>query len=158
MAVGIITVENLGESFEVGVSVPDKVDVKFPTKRHGQAVKASSTGISGPINTFVDAALSVTLPGAGTYLVLLEAYVSASARVTTRLYNVTAGAPVANSERIGPWSNDGVTVVGPSCGSYLLTVAGATVIRLEAARDDSLACSVLSNVLGRTVLGFVRLA
>jgi hypothetical protein len=154
----VVTVDNLGASFEVGVLTPNKVDVKFPTGSCGQVVKAGSTGITGPINTFVDAALSVTLPEAGTYLVLLEAYMSAGARVTTRLYNVTAGAPVANSERIGPWSSDGVTVVGPSCGSYLLTVADATVIRLEAARDDSLACSVLSNVLGRTVLGFVRLA
>jgi hypothetical protein len=154
----VVTVDNLGAAFEVGVSVPAKVDVKFPTKRHGQAVKASSTGISGPINTFVDVAVAVTLPEAGTYLVLMEAYVSAQARVTTRLFNVTAGAPVANSERIGTSSQDSSTHIGPSCGSYLVTVTGPTVIRLEAARDDAVTCSILSSVLGRTVLGFVRLA
>jgi hypothetical protein len=89
----------------------------------------------------------VTLPSAGTYLITMEAYVSAQARVTTRLFNVTAGAPVANSERIGMSSQDSSTQVGPSCGSYLVTVPGPTVIRLEAARDDALTCSILSGVL-----------
>jgi len=138
----------------------------LPTASSGSATLASTFPLT-TTDVHQDTGVSIAPPSAGTYL--LTAQVKATLVSTTgapyatcRLYNVTAGAVVPNSELM--------VVLGTATGTYYIqtatlirvhALAAASTLRLECARRQATAWSVSeinSDVDGRTVLSYVKLA
>lgn len=124
--------------------------------------------------TFVATGLALALPSAGTYHLdaTVRAYLGTmttgeGAHIVARLYDVTAGAVVPNSEVLAHQLN-----VGAGTSATLLawnrsaviqvryTIPGTRTIRLEAARITTSgitdAASVISDTNGRTTLRYER--
>ncbi|MEH0579128.1 MULTISPECIES: hypothetical protein [Streptomyces] len=143
----------------------------------GSAVLAANVDLNTVASgTFVATALALSLPSAGTYH--LDATVRTflgtmttgeGAFIVARLFDVTAGAVVPNSEVLALQIN-----VGAGTSPTLLawnetapiqvryTVPGARTIRLEAARITQTGitdgASVVSDGNGRTTLRYQRVA
>ncbi|MGW2074267.1 hypothetical protein ACWCPK_38525 [Streptomyces sp. NPDC001953] len=91
---------------------------------------------------FADTGLSITLPGAGTWKVTAEVHGTLSGTgpggtaLTARLFNVTAGTAVADSNRMVIHRTEpatgAYTIQATGSVSGLVTTAEATVVRLEA--------------------------
>ncbi len=91
-------------------------------------------------NSFADTGVSASLPGAGTYLLTVSGSARASASsgtsnvVSVRLYNVTGSAAVGSTTfEVLAVNAAMVAHVGGVAITKVLTVAGATTVRLEAA-------------------------
>lgn len=127
----------------------------------GAAFPLTSTG------TYQDTGLSVSLPSAGTYLITAQVKATLLSTVgapyaTARLYNVTAGAAVSESELFVAFSpTAGTYAINTATLTKVITVGAASTIRLEAARQQATSWTtsdISSDVDGRTVLSYVKLA
>ncbi len=138
----------------------------LPTASSGTSTLGSAFALTST-DTYQDTGLSVSLPSSGTYL--LTAQVKATLVSTTgapyatcRLFNVTAGAVVANSELLVAFGTATSTYyINTATQSRTLTVGAASTIRLECARRQASAWSVSeisSDVDGRTAVTYVKLA
>jgi hypothetical protein len=147
-----------------------------PTPVFGEAVMPPGSTNLSPGTTasgqYVSTGVQVVLPEPGTYE--LEADVrtaiavpSGNQWISARLFNVTAGTAVPNTERlITQGSTNGTMGVQKNETGPLhafLTVTAPTTVRLEGARSDSIAnastsASILSDGNGRTTLRFVRIS
>lgn len=190
----VVTVGNLGDVFDVGVSAPGEIGVrdvvgatsldageaglvpapaagdegKFlrgdgawadaPLGVYGSVVKASTTAVTEALGNWQDMLVSIELPGAGVYLVGGDIHGVAGgsfAQMKVRLFDVTAGSPIANSERVGVSGGSGAR--SSASINVFVTVDEPTEIRLEAARLNG-SPSVYSDGDGRTVLRYIKLA
>lgn len=138
----------------------------LPTASSGSSTLASTFPLT-TTNAYQDTGVSIAPPSAGTYLLAAQVKATllatdAAPYATCRLYNVTAGAVLANSELF--------VAFAPAAGTYGIntataqktyTLAAASTIRLECARRQATVWSVSeigSDVDGRTVLSYVKLA
>jgi hypothetical protein len=125
--------------------------------------------------TWVSTGLDVTLPEAGTYALDLDVRTRFSAIppvntfVVGRLWNVTAGAVLPNSERILSQLIDGTPVGAGGIGknttspiSERITVSGPTTIRLQAQRTNAAGASTIAAIWsdgnGRTSFRFSKIS
>lgn len=127
----------------------------------GAAFPLTSTG------TYQDTGLSVSLPSAGTYVITAQVRATLVSTVgapyaTARLYNVTAGAAVSESELFVAFApTAGTYAINTATLTKVITVGAASTIRLEAARQQATSWSISeisSDLDGRTVLSYVKLA
>lgn len=112
--------------------------------------------------------LSITLPSAGTYEVWAEmrqgVQVSASPNgaISTEFYNVTDGAVIANSERLGMVATqNGVVATGTVRMTARITVTASKTIEVYALRASGpaySACYFYTDVNGRTLIGYEKKA
>lgn len=141
-----------------------RAPVTFPTATSGAAALGSDYTVT---TSHADTGLSVTLPAAGTYLVL--AAVTARAQTTAgigaidvRLYNTTDAAAVSGSDRrCGVVSSGLDAMCWATAGlSWLVTVAASKTIRLEATKTTISAptWSVATVAADYTTLSYVKLA
>lgn len=138
----------------------------LPTASSGTSTLGSAFALTST-DTYQDTGLSVSLPSSGTYLLAAQVKATllatdAAPYATCRLYNVTAGAVLANSELF--------VAFAPAAGTYGIntataqktyTLAAASTIRLECARRQATVWSVSeisSDVDGRTAVTYVKLA
>lgn len=138
------------------------------TGTNGETVLPSSYTVTA---TFGATGLSVNLPSAGTYLVQAEVSGSitnngtpAGGYVQARLWNVTAGAMVADTLRVVcECPAVGTTGTGSTVCGRIITVSGATTIRLEAqyiSTGTVLGASILlsTSSFGTTLMRYIKLA
>ena len=131
----------------------------------------TTTNLVSVANAWEAVTGTIALPAAGTYLVradvcaqLAPTAIVVTATIVARLYNVTAAAVIANSQvYVCSGSVNGVYTIG--CGSItaLVTVAGASTIRLEGLRRTDTGTTytysaIDSNAYGITRLTYVRIA
>ena len=133
----------------------------------GTSVLGANFPLTAPAGTYEDIGLSITLPAKGTYKIFgnivseLSMSAGSSAYISTRLYNSTDAANVADSERWGTY----LTFLGGAKTSHpvdiIITVTASKVIRLHVKRDGTYTTLTLSqipsNSNGRTVLGYIKL-
>lgn len=132
-----------------------------------QAVLAASFQITAANGTYQDTGLSIALPSAGTYIITanvrgdLKTTAGSLAYLVARLFNVTDGAAVAESETVlllVEVTNQNFQQTAAL--SVVLTVAAAKTIRLEAMRNGSAptwgVSTIASNANGRTRLGYLK--
>jgi hypothetical protein len=135
----------------------------------GESVLASNFTLT-TTNTFQDTGLSVSLPTAGLYDInfnprgVIQKSSAADGWIAVRLFNVTAGAAVANSDRLVLYkpSADSTLTQIHSAYSVQVYVAAATTIRLDASRNSGGSptwtfASIDSNSNGRTALSYQRI-
>ena len=138
----------------------------LPTASSGSSVLGAAFPLTST-DTYQDTGLSVSPPSAGEYQ--LTAQVKATLLATTgapyatcRLYNVTAGAVLTNSELWVAFSpSAAMYAINTATSQKTYTLAAASTIRLECARRQATVWSVSeisSDVDGRTVLSYVKLA
>ena len=135
----------------------------------GESVLGSSFSITGTAGTFQDTGLSITLPSAGTYLIIanirgvLTGNAGTAWWIESKLYNSTDAADVANSERMTIYAN--TAALGnqnTSILSAIVTVTAAKTIKLYAARNGAgspswTASQIASASNGRTTLSYVEI-
>lgn len=132
-----------------------------------QAVLAASFAITAANGTYQDTGLSVALPSAGTYIITanvrgdLKISAGSLAYLVARLFNVTDGAGVADSETVlllVEVANQNFQQTAAL--SVVVTVAAAKTIRLEAMRNGTAVTwavsTIASNANGRTRLGYLK--
>lgn len=134
----------------------------------GESVLGANYDITASSGTFADTGLSISLPAAGTYLVGLRARTKIGhsaggpSYIVYRLYNTTDSAVVSNTETMGMVAfTTTVQEEGTNGAPYLITVAGAKTLRLEASRNGATTytlSTVGSDANGRTALSYVRVA
>lgn len=140
------------------------------TTQSGEEVLSADYDLTAD-NTFEDTGLSIALPAAGTYLVGVNARVQADkdgandGGVQVRLYDVTAAAVVEDSERMVLLLPATDATARQASGGYtfVVTVAGAHTLRLEAARYTTGtptwdAAKVKSDANGRTTINYYKVA
>lgn len=133
---------------------------------NGRAVLGSDLDLSVPASgVWTSTGLSIALPTAGTYIVeqSVRSTITApsnTAYVLSRLYNVTAGAAVANSEVLGTYTGGSASAIkGTFAASVPITVTAATTIRLEANRNGTVtSAQVETSSSGRTALTWWKIA
>ncbi|WP_214413110.1 hypothetical protein [Sphaerisporangium fuscum] len=125
--------------------------------------------------TWVNTGLEVTLPQAGTYALDLNVRTRltglppVNVYIVGRLWDVTSGAALPNSERILNQVYDNTLLAAGAVGgnvtapiSELVTVSGPTTIRLEVQRNDNTgvanAADVWTDANGRTSFRFDRVS
>jgi len=135
----------------------------------GTATMGSAYTITAD-DVWEDTGLSITLPSAGTYLLIYAVHGLAAlsagtlARVAARLYNVSDSAAVADSEVACAWWPTAASLQGRNTGgqSMILSVAASKTLRLEAKRDGSGATWAASQIVtcneGRTKINYVKIA
>ncbi|MFD8222305.1 hypothetical protein ACFV2U_53975 [Streptomyces sp. NPDC059697] len=132
-----------------------------------------NTLVDLPSNTWTDTPLEVTLPTPGTYELdanvrgRLAGVPPVNTYMTARLWNVTSGTAVPESERLVYQTidlNAGDTQAGGNGTapiSELIRVNRPTTIRLQATRSDAVGTAVVAQVysdtVGRTSLRYERL-
>lgn len=109
----------------------------IPGATNGMSTLSGSVSISS--TSFLDTGLSVTLPSAGTYLVMAQVrgflYVNtgASAQITTRFYNSTDSSAITNSETIVVLAaQNSLSYINTAPMMQLITVTGSKTIKLQA--------------------------
>lgn len=123
-----------------------------------------------PDGTWVNTGLAVTLPRAGTYALDLNVRTRLTGPapvnvfITGRLWNVTAGTALPNSERILHQIADTAGFVGINKTTPIserITVTGPTTIRLDVQRNDrtgrAAAADVWTDSNGRTSFRYNRI-
>jgi hypothetical protein len=131
-----------------------------------QAVLAADYDVQAASGSFADTGLSITLPGAGTFLlfasVRAQLQVSVSgANMIAKLYNSTDGADVANSETLIFYFAETNSLRGATTSFIVpLTVTASKVIKLYAERNGSGFSSSLirSDANGRTRLSYMQVS
>lgn len=148
----------------------------FRIPEYGFAALPANVNLNAAASgTFVATGLALTLPSAGSYnldatvrMVLGTMTTGEGAHIVARLYDVTAGAVVPDSEvlahQLNVTAGTSATLLTWNRAAAILvpyTVPGARMIRLEAARfttsgtTDS--ASVISDTNGRTTLRYERI-
>lgn len=149
-----------GQELRVASGVPTWSDPHAAT--NGSATLGSSYTVSG--TSYADTGLSVTLPAAGTYLVIGEVagylyMTSGAGSLTCRLYDTTNAAAISESDRriiqtVGDQNQGTIPIL------VVVTVAGSTTIRLEAKRAGAGTFNT-SSILGGsetiTRLSYIKL-
>ncbi|MFJ9447837.1 hypothetical protein ACIRRH_39305 [Kitasatospora sp. NPDC101235] len=131
-----------------------------------------NTPVNLPNGVWTDAPLEVTLPRAGTYELdadvrgRLAGAPSINTFITARLWDVTSGTAVAESERLVNQIidlNPGAAQAGGNATapiSELIQVNGPTTIRLQGIRNDAVGAAsiaqIYSDASGRTSLRYER--
>jgi hypothetical protein len=140
------------------------------TGTNGESVLASAFGLTAGAGTYQDTGLAITLPSAGTYLLLaniatvLAPNTGTSWFISAKLYNSTDAADVANSERICILTYTAASIQETMAAlSMPITVTASKVIKLYAKRDGTgtptfTASSIYSDANGRTNLAYVKLS
>ncbi len=136
-----------------------------PTATTGSAILASTFNITALSGVFVATGLTITLPQAGTYLVLAEvrATIQASsgsnAYIGLEFYNTTDAAVVAGSVRLGAYSfNAGVAFIGTTSIHKIVIVTASKTIALYASRNNGSAYSFSSVDQDQTEMSYIKLA
>lgn len=138
----------------------------LPTASSGSAVLGAAFPLTST-DTYQDTGLSVSTPSGGEHQITAQVKATllattGSPYATCRLYNVTAGAVLANSELFVAFSPAAGTYgINTATAQKTYTLAAASTIRLECARRQATVWSVSeisSDVDGRTVLSYVKLA
>jgi len=138
----------------------------LPTASSGSAV----LGAAFPLTTtdvYQDTGLNASLPSAGTYQI--TAQVKATLLATTgapyavcRLYNVTAGAAVTNTELFVAFAPAAGTYgINTATGIYVVTIGSAATVRLDCARRQATVWSqaeISSDPDGKTLITWVKWA
>lgn len=136
------------------------------TASSGSAVLGAAFPLTST-DTYQDTGLSVSTPSGGEHQITAQVKATllattGSPYATCRLYNVTAGAVLANSELFVAFSPAAGTYgINTATAQKTYTLAAASTIRLECARRQATVWSVSeisSDVDGRTVLSYVKLA
>lgn len=138
-----------------------------PTATRDQATMGGSYAITG--SGWEDTSLFLTLPSAGTYLVVADATAQSSAAllgsssaagvISVRLFNVPGSAAVTGTQRaVVTAATAGPQYWGSATISTLITVAGSTTIRLEAERAGGGVTWGISSITGgQTHMLYVKL-
>jgi len=136
-----------------------------PTATNGSASLSVGVTLTGSSGVFSTTGLSVTLPEAGTYLLMAEVrttvQVSAGAQayISLEFYNATDAAVVAGSFRFAAWAGAvNVAVVSTTPMQKIVTVSASKVIQLWAARNNGGTYLNSSVDAGTTEMSFVKLA
>lgn len=136
---------------------------------NGEAVLSPSFGITGTAGTYQDTGLAITLPTAGTYLVIADTRATVKGNagtlwwITVKLYNSTDAADVANSERlIVLTGTTAVILENTAVISAIITIAASKVIKLYAFRNGQTSPSwtnatIDSDVNGRTSMRYIKI-
>lgn len=142
-----------------------KAPVTFPTATSGGASLGSNFTFTS--TSYGDSGLNVSLPAAGTYLILgtvnfLAQITSGSGAIDVQLYNTTAGAAVASSDRRcggAGGATDGANR-GTAGLAWLVTVGASSTVRLEAKRTTLSAPTWATSELYATYtrLDYVKLS
>lgn len=114
-------------------------------------------------NTWQDTGFNITLPTAGTWLVMTDIRsdlpATSGSFVAFRYYNTTAAAAVANSERLGALNNAASGLQNSMPLTMRITTAAAnTVIRLDIQPGGAYICKVDSDSNGRSHMMAFRIA
>jgi len=129
---------------------------------NGSSTLASAYSITST-NAWQDTGLSVSLPAAGTYLILYNARAAVAASggtswIVVRLYNTTDAAAITDTERLTAFGNSAQATVS---GSAIVTVAAGKTIRLDGRREGTASSwttsEISSGAAGRTTLSYIRL-
>lgn len=129
---------------------------------NGSSTLASAYSITST-NAWQDTGLSVSLPAAGTYLILYNARAAVTASggtsyIVVRLYNTTDAAAITDTERLTAFGNSAQATVS---GSAIVTVAAGKTIRLDGRREGTASSwttsEISSGAAGRTTLSYIRL-
>lgn len=129
---------------------------------NGSSTLASAYSITST-NSWQDTGLSVSLPAAGTYLILYNARAAVTASggtsyIVVRLYNTTDAAAITDTERLTAFGNAAQATVS---GSAIVTVAAGKTIRLDGRREGTASSwttsEISSGAAGRTTLSYIRL-
>lgn len=134
----------------------------------GSSYLTSDFNITGLTTVFQDTGLSVSLPGAGTYLLqadvrfrLLMAS-GTGASIEVKLYNSTDSADVSNSIRRCAYTTGTVQIQATAPLSVIVTVTASKTIKLYAARtfDGTLTSSDIagSATTGLSALSYIRIS
>ena len=138
----------------------------LPTASSGSSVLGAAFPLTST-DTYQDTGLSVSTPSGGEHQITAQVKATllattGSPYATCRLYNVTAGAVLANSELFVAFSPAAGTYgINTATAQKTYTLDAASTIRLECARRQATVWSVSeisSDVDGRTVLSYVKLA
>ncbi|MFD0208936.1 hypothetical protein ACFVH9_07350 [Streptomyces hirsutus] len=146
-----------------------------PAPSFGEALLPAFVNlVSVPADTWIDTGLSVALPGQGVYEVTATLHTVISANtssgsyrigITGRLFNVTAGTAVQDSQYTAQQnadSNPTSLVVDADLSSFhkFVTTAGPAVIRLEVLKTTSAGVPVATTGLltGNTRLAFNKVS
>jgi hypothetical protein len=156
----------------VGVTHAAGPDRPVRPATHG--VVHLATQVNLPRGVWTDVPLQVVLPKAGTYELdadvrgRLAGSPAVNTYITARLWNVTAGAEVPQSERLVYQVidlNAGTAQAGGNATapiSELVTVTGPTTIALQAIRNDAAGSASIAQIYsdgsGYTSLRFDRVA
>lgn len=146
----------------------DNTQAPAPVTGTGSEAVLGVTQFDITSTTYAATGLSVTLPSAGTYEVWAEmrqgVQVSASPNgaIRTEFYNVTDGAVIANSERLGVVATQNNLAATTTIRmSARITVNGAKTIEVYALRDSGPSYTFsyfYSDGKGRTVIGYEKKA
>lgn len=135
----------------------------------GAALASSGFTLNTTAGTYQDTGLSVSLPSAGIYVLLADVRGDLSfspgvgnAWISCKLFDSTAGADVANSERMVIFEAVATTETQVTASlSWVHTVAVPSTIKLYAKRDGPggvtfLFSNIRSDAEGRTVLNYLK--
>jgi hypothetical protein len=141
-----------------------------PTALNSESVLGSTFNVPNPINTFTDSGLSITLPGAGTYLVYgsvraaIRLATGSDGAIITSLQNVTDSVGITNSERTIVFVSQTGVDFQLSCGfAQIVSVTGSKQINLYVQKSSLSSgtfttATLQSDSSGRTNLGYVKLS
>lgn len=165
-----ITVPDAAQKFlmvEGGELKEATLEVVSDFFKSGQSVLSADFNITGATTVFQDTGLSVTLPEAGTYLLLANVRARCQGNAGTlwaieaKLYNSTDAADVANSIRRCIYTAATAQLQTTTPISVLVTVAATKTIKLYAARtfDGSFTSSDIASLstVGLTSLSYVKI-
>lgn len=140
-------------------------DQTIPTNTYGEASLASNFTPSAANDVYQDTGLSITLPSAGTYLILamvrgLIAFSSGStAFLQYKLYNSTLGADVVGTDTVGVVARTINLIHDEETPIHkILTVTGSSVIKLYVFREFAGTVSFNSVATQTTKLTYVKIA
>lgn len=109
---------------------------------NGTSTLSANIDLTGTVAAWQDVNVSITLPGAGTYKLTADVRAAVQGNggsfwwISARLYNTTAGAEISQSERIVVFGNlNTLQLQNTASINEIVTVAGATSIKLQATRD-----------------------
>lgn len=136
----------------------------------GTSVLSSAFSITASAGTFEDTGVSVSLPAAGTYMMFANVRIALQGNagtawwISAELYDSTAGAAVADSERMIGYINSN-TIILQQTGtiSMPVTVTEASTIKIYVTRNGAGSPSWTTSVIssdanGRTALSYMRIA
>ncbi len=137
-----------------------------PTATNGGAALGSDWTFTTTTYTEPTAGLSIDLPAAGTYLVLLSVQFrcqvsSGTGAIDVQLYDETAAAAVTGSERrIAAVTGQDLANWSAGTVAWLVTVTGASTVRLEGKRATVTSPVWVSSTLYGTFtrLDYIKLA
>ena len=138
-------------------------EAQLPTPSNGSSVGGYTITAS---SAWEDTGLSVTLPSAGTYLLMVRGRAvvnnnTVGATVNVRLYNTTDSAAITNSEHLCLRNQiTGAAVTNPFSFTVPITVSASKTIRLEVQRSavgTYTTSNLSSDTTGQTAIAYIRI-